>query len=98
MPNLSSLNLGDGVTRSLKDPNAVSFAEAQTLTEAQKTQARNNIGAGSASYSVASESDIVTGTDTTSKVIRCDYLNSAVNSLIDTKIDTAITQVLSTSY
>lgn len=95
---LSVLNLGDNVERRIRDSEAISFARNQSLTDAQKAQARSNIGAGTSSYNVASVSDITTGTDTESKVIRSDYLNTAINSLIDTKINVAITQVLNTQY
>lgn len=38
----------DGVQYDLRDKEAVSFAQQQTLTAAQQEQARENIGAGSA--------------------------------------------------
>ncbi len=94
---LSRLKL-DGIERPLKDPNAVSFMQSQNLTEEQKATARNNIGAGAASYDAITSDEIISGTDTDSKVVRADYLNTAINSMIDTKIDTAITQVLAASY
>lgn len=51
MPNyICKLNL-DGTERTIKDPNAVRFDGAQSLTDAQKANARSNIGAGNSSFS-----------------------------------------------
>lgn len=94
---LSFLNV-DGVNRQLRDRLAVSTEASQGLTDEQKANARANIGAGTANYGTITSNEIIAGTDTSQKVVRADYLNTAVNSLIDTKIDAAITQALSASY
>ena len=94
---LSELNV-DGTTRILRDRLAVSTEASQGLTAEQQANARANIGAGTASYNTMTSNEIIAGTDTEAKVLRADYLKTAVNSLIDTKIDAAITQALSASY
>lgn len=94
---LSVLNL-DGTARTVRDRYAVSFNESQDLTSEQQAIARANIGAGSASYPTLTDTDIETGTDTAPSTVRADYLKTAINSLIDTKIDAAITQALAASY
>lgn len=94
---VSELNL-DGINRIIRDRLAVSTEASQGLTEEQKANARANIGAGAASYSTITAEEIETGTDTTAKTVRADYLKTAIDSLIDGKIDVAITQVATASY
>lgn len=46
---LSNLNLGDGTNRILRDRMAVSTEASQSLTDTEKSNARANIGLGTAS-------------------------------------------------
>ncbi len=94
---LSELNL-NGTTKILRDRLAVSTEANQNLTPTEQANARANIGVGTTSYETITSNEIIAGTDTSQKVVRADYLKTAVNSLIDTKIDAAITQALSASY
>lgn len=70
MPDLSVLNLGDGTNRDLRDRKAVSTEASQGLSDTQKSNARENIGLGTASTrSVpssgnANATQVVLGSDT----------------------------------
>lgn len=49
-------------------------------------------------YSAMSVSELTTGTATTARSVRADYLKSGINSLIDTKMDTLATVAKSGNY
>lgn len=49
MPDLSVLDLGDGVERTLRDRLAISTEASQNITDTQRSNARSNLGLGTAS-------------------------------------------------
>ena len=69
MPDLSVLNLGDGVDRTLRDRLAISTEASQDITDTQKSNARSNLGLGTAatrsvpSSGNANATEVVLGSD-----------------------------------